>query len=161
MTQRLAHAQAPDSNRGHSKSRKQCPVELYVHRKECHGGVWGLKRQSGGYYELQVMGMMEGFFWVWNGRFRDFFDWKIWQVLSWAAWFKKGFWGYFKKRHLLSRPFSSVNKVKTKLFFGVTSVVRMTITDAEKITWDGIIASWVIRARWRKIQRFVLEFKAS
>ena len=31
MTQRLAQAQAPDSNRGHSKSRKQCPVELYVH----------------------------------------------------------------------------------------------------------------------------------
>ena len=28
MTQRLADAQAPDSNRGHSKSRKQYPVEL-------------------------------------------------------------------------------------------------------------------------------------
>ena len=39
MTQRLAHAQAPDSNRGHSKSRKQCP-------EECHGGVWGLNIDS-------------------------------------------------------------------------------------------------------------------
>ena len=29
MAQRLAHAQAPDSHRGHSKSRKQCPVELH------------------------------------------------------------------------------------------------------------------------------------
>ena len=70
MTQRLSHAQASDSHRGHSKSRKQCPVQLSV-----HGGrvsrwcVWAEKTVSekltespGRYYEFQVTGMMEGVF---------------------------------------------------------------------------------------------------
>ena len=49
MTQRLAHAQAPDSNRGHSKSRKQCPVELSTYTGKsvtvaCEGWIDSLRK---------------------------------------------------------------------------------------------------------------------
>ena len=42
----------------------------------------------GGYSGFQVTGMIEGFFWVWNFRFRNFLGTKIWQVFFWVAWFE-------------------------------------------------------------------------
>ena len=38
----------------------------------------------------------EGFSWIWNCRFRDFFGWKIWQVVFLVAWFKERFFRVFK-----------------------------------------------------------------
>ena len=45
-----------------------------------------LFRTPGGYSGFQVTGMIEGLFWVWNFRFREFF-WvgKFWQVFFWVA----------------------------------------------------------------------------
>ena len=40
---------------------------------------------QGGYSGFQVTGMIEGFFWVWNFRFRDFCG---YENLAWVAWFE-------------------------------------------------------------------------
>ena len=56
-----------------------------------------LEIDPGGYSEFQVMGMIEGFLWVWNFRFRDFLGRKIWEVFFWVTWFKSGFFGYSKQ----------------------------------------------------------------
>ena len=63
---------------------------------------------------------------------------------------------------LASRVYSGINvgqiNIERKGKENLASV-STTITGTEEFML--IAASWVIRARWREIQRFVLEFKAS
>ena len=64
---------------------------------------------------FQVMGMIKGFFWVWNFRFRDFF-WvgKSGEYFCWWIDLSRDFWGYSKQSEDLW-PCSSPNKVQPNL----------------------------------------------
>ena len=62
------------------------------------------------YSGFQVTRMIEGFFWVWNFRFRVFLVRKFWQVFFGVAWFKWGFLGVFKENHLKIRVSTRVSR---------------------------------------------------
>ena len=70
----------------HMVAEKQLRIILSLER--CKLAIVTIVGDLGGgvCYRLQVMGMIEGFFGVWNFRFRDFFGVrKIWQVFFLVA----------------------------------------------------------------------------
>ena len=78
-------------------NKKPGPVRTYSHPQE--GG--------GGYSGFQVTGMIEGVFWVWNFRFRDFFGYEnlasiFWGSLIWV----RIFWGGIKRNRQCRNMFS-------------------------------------------------------
>ena len=72
---------------------------------------------QGGYSGFQVTGMIEGFFWVWNFRFRDFFGYEKLASIFLGSLIWVGFFGVLKRiGSALAAYCSSASKVQINLF---------------------------------------------